>query len=288
LHLGLPLLRRLLRQLESEQMLRPEGSETWALTDLGRQAVEQGSYPRARSERRTFYFSDSEQRPGAPYFLHFTNPPPVLPWSGTESWRFEPSDLLACIDRPPEWKQRFGFPLEVRQILTAADAEASAFAPEAWQRVILDRPEHLAVALVLAPASSSSSPAPPPTEAENRQCLLGFAVQLDGWTLQSAEPVFVMETVWPAVFPELAMDPLLEHWRRAWRVWCQPRSLPAAEAEACTLERQGHRLRVMAPRRLVERLRAARSDVFKGEAWLLAGAGRLRTAAQVELVESHA
>jgi hypothetical protein len=36
---------------------------------------------------------------------------------------------------------------------------------------------------------------------------------------------------------------------------------------------------------LVERLRTARSDVFKGETWLLAGAGPVRAAAQVELTE---
>ncbi len=36
--------------------------------------------------------------------------------------------------------------------------------------------------------------------------------------------------------------------------------------------------------RLVERLRAARSDAVKHEAWLLTPAGRIREAAQVELV----
>jgi hypothetical protein len=32
-------------------------------------------------------------------------------------------------------------------------------------------------------------------------------------------------------------------------------------------------------------LQAARSDVLKGEAWLLAGTGRVRTAARVELTD---
>jgi len=41
---------------------------------------------------------------------------------------------------------------------------------------------------------------------------------------------------------------------------------------------------VRAPHRLIERLRAARSDAIKQEAWLLAGAGRTRTAAQLELL----
>jgi len=46
-------------------------------------------------------------------------------------------------------------------------------------------------------------------------------------------------------------------------------------------EREG-----LAPQRLVDRLRAARSDAVKQEAWVLAGAGRVREAAQVELVEA--
>jgi len=81
------------------------------------------------------------------------------------------------------------------------------------------------------------------------------------------------------------VDLSLDHWRHAWRAWCHPRGLPVAEVDACILERQGCRLRVTAVPRLIERLRTARSDVFKGEAWLLAGTGRLRAAAQVELVE---
>jgi hypothetical protein len=49
------------------------------------------------------------------------------------------------------------------------------------------------------------------------------------------------------------------------------------------LERIDHRLLVYAPPRLIDRLRAARSDAVKQEAWLLAGEGRTRTAAQIEL-----
>ena len=65
--------------------------------------------------------------------------------------------------------------------------------------------------------------------------------------------------------------------------WCRPRDLPASDVAACQLERRDHRLLITAPARLVERLRAARSDVFKGESWVLAGQGRLRPAALLEL-----
>ena len=49
---------------------------------------------------------------------------------------------------------------------------------------------------------------------------------------------------------------------------------------------EGIHLRVAPPARLLERLRAARSDALKGEAWLLAGEGPVRRAAVVELVEA--
>ena len=73
---------------------------------------------------------------------------------------------------------------------------------------------------------------------------------------------------------------------QAWRAWCQPRNLPQAECDACRLERQDYRLRVEAGKPLIERLRAARSDALKGEAWLLAGESRLRAAALVDIVEA--
>jgi hypothetical protein len=274
LHLGLALLRQLLRHLEKEKLIRPEEGETWSLTELGQQGLQQGSYTQIRQERRVFYFVENEQPPRPPHFLNFPHPPAALAWPVDDAWRFEPSHLQACVGRPAAWKQRFGFPQEVQQILGSETArESSTLSPQEWQRIILDRPERLMVTLILVPAG------------EKKERLLGFAIQPEGWTLQIAEPAFAIEADWQEVFPELAVDVALEHWRHAWRAWCQPRGLPAAEVDACVLARQGYRLCVTAAPRLVERLRAARSDVFKGEAWLLAGTGRLRAAAQIELVE---
>lgn len=274
LHLGLALLRQLLRHLENENLVRPEDGVSWSLTDLGRQGLELGRYAQIRHERRGFYFVESEQPARPPHFLNFAHPPAALPWPASDAWRFEPSHLQACVGRPAEWKQRFAFPLEVRQILASDPApESSTSASQEWQRIIVDRPERLMVILVLVPAG------------ERKDRLVGFAVQPEGWTFPIAEPAFGVEADWQEVFPELAVDLALEQWRHAWRAWCQPRGLPATEVDACVLERQGYRLRVTAAPRLVERLRAARSDVFKGEAWLLAGTGRLRAAAQIEFVE---
>jgi hypothetical protein len=271
LHLGLPLLRQLLRQLESEKLVRPKEDGTWSLTELGQQGQQQGSYTQIRPERRVFYFVESEEPARPPHYLNFAHQPASLPWLAGDGWRFEPSHLQACVGRPADWKQRFGFPLEVQQILGGGTARAGSASQE-WQHIILDQPERLVTALVLAAS-------------DGRERLLGFAVQPEGWALQATEPAFAIEADWQEAFPHLAVDLSLDHWHHAWRAWCQPRGLPAAEVAACVLERQSYRLRVLAAPRLVERLRAARSDVFKGEAWLLAGTGQLRAAAQVELLE---
>jgi hypothetical protein len=53
--------------------------------------------------------------------------------------------------------------------------------------------------------------------------------------------------------------------------------------ETCSLAYQPPRLEVQAPPRLVQRLQAAKSDLFKGEAWILVGDGYLRTAVQLAI-----
>ena len=212
LHLGLPLLRQLLRHLGSEQLVMPEAGETWSLTALGRQALEQDSYPRIQTERRAFYFVENERPPQPPHFLSLRTQPATLAWPIIDGWRFEPSHLRDCVARPVVWKQQFGFPLEVQQIVGAEPGrDPPALAAPAWQRVIFDRPERMVVAVVLAPAG------------DERERLLGFSVQPEGWILQTAEPAFAVEADWQEVFPDLAVDPPLDQWRQAWRAWCQPR-----------------------------------------------------------------
>jgi hypothetical protein len=58
------------------------------------------------------------------------------------------------------------------------------------------------------------------------------------------------------------------------------------EAEQATLEKADLAVRVRVPARLHDRLRSGRSEVLKGEAWLLAGTGRVRMAAPVEIATS--
>jgi hypothetical protein len=141
--------------------------------------------------------------------------------------------------------------------------------PPGWQRVVVDYPERLPIALV--------------RTTDDR--LLGFAVRPDGWLLQSETLAFSLDAGWPEVFPSLTEELSVESGRQAWQTWCQPRGLSGLGPETCPIEVDGHLLRVTVPPRLMERLTATRNDILKGEAWVLIGSGRLRSAMLLEAVE---
>src|SRR5262249_1179812 len=154
-----------------------------------------------------------------------------VPWGGAEGWHFDGSLLEACLRQPPEWKQRHHFPQDLEEILTV-ESDAGPGAPPSWQRVIVDRPERLAVVLALAPAE------------EGGESLVGFPVQQEGWTLQAAKPAFILGAGWQETFPDLTHEPDADAWRQAWQAWCRPRNLPAGEVDASVPERHDYRLRV--------------------------------------------
>jgi hypothetical protein len=268
LHLGPEVLHQVLGQLRGEGLTHNEANTHWDLTPLGKSAVDTGTFPRTRQERRVFHFLDA---PGPSLRFLALNARLTAPWSAAEGWQFDPAVLEACLGRPAEWKRRFGFPEEVTRVLGAGGTAVD------WRQVVLDRPEHLLAVFVLVSAG--------PGQAEGER-LLGFPVRQEGWVLQTAEPALRLDAGWDEVFPEVAGGPAEEECRAAWRAWAQPRSLPPAEVEACRLERQDHLLRVAAPRKLVDRLRSARSDALKGEAWVLAGEGNVRAALQLEIQEA--
>ncbi len=162
--------------------------------------------------------------------------------------------------RPPEWKARHGFPAEVEAAL-GPDAAVGID----WRRVILDRPEQILAVFV------------PSAEAAGRR-RLGFAVRADDWMLQADAPAVSVDEEDRETLPALGADPAPEAWREAWRVWCQRRGL--SDADACRIEALEDRVRVAAPRGLISTLGGDRN-----EAWLLAGGGRVRVAAPVEIVE---
>jgi hypothetical protein len=274
LRLGRPLLLQALQSLARQGLVQGGPQTGWAPAPAGRQALERGEVPRDCYERRTFYFLEREPAGGgarpAPAFLPLRSEA-GLPWAAGDDWGFDVEVLRACLGRPPEWKRRRTFPAEVADVLPA-DPAAADF--PAWQRVPLDRPEHLAAVLALVPGAGGPR-------------LVGFAFRPEGWALDLEEPVLALDEGWAEDLPEVRVDPGPGAWQAAWRQWCGQRALPAAEAEACGLEPAGVLLRVRPGARLLERLRVARSDALKGEAWLLAGTGRLRAAARVEVLDAE-
>jgi hypothetical protein len=235
--------------------------QTWVLTPQGRSILERGGEACTHQERRVFYFSEGRTPSLEMRFLPLRNPASE-PWTGTAAGEFRVQTLAACIDQTPDWKAAHGFPLEVRGLVEDRSD---------WRRVVVDRVEQLTILAML-------------NTAEDR--VLAFALQRSNWQWKSESPVLSLNGVWRALLPDLSTGVSMEEWRQAWRAWGQPRGLPLLELEASLLEPQGMTLRVAAPRPLVERLRSARSDALKGEAWLLAGdSERTRAVARIDLRE---
>lgn len=254
LHLDRPLLARVVHSLEDDALVCPSDAGGWSLSPVGRQALEGGQYSRTRPERRSFYFLRAEE-PTTARFLPLA-PGLASAWAAGRGWKFDPTVLDRCLRQSNDWKDRHGFPVDVQP---AADV------PE-WQRVMVVYPERLVAAIATA---------------DGGRQLLGFAIPASG-RLQAATPAFALGAGWPDAFPDL-VEPSLHDWRQAWRDWCEAHDLPAAETEACHVERHDHRLRVVAPRTLTGRLRSRR-----GETWLLAGHGPRRAAALLDLTSASA
>lgn len=200
-------------------------------------------------KRRTFPFVDSRPPVYLPVPAGLTTPLPPPP-----GWRFDLAALRACLAESAEWKQRHGFPADVlRLVEPAAD----------WRTVAVDEPGQ---ALVLFALTAGEA--------------LAYSVRPDTWAM-SAAPAFACPE---GVVSGLGGEPGADAWREAFRSWSQHKSLPGGEVEQSRLEPSGHRLVVRAPAKLVERLKAAKSEALRGEAWVLAGGGRVRAAAALEFV----
>ncbi len=193
---------------------------------------------------------------------HFTplDECPAVAWEVDEAHRFDLALLRESIAQPAEWHERYGFPQGVHRVLGAADATAEP----AWAPVIVDRPQRSCVALIAA-----------------GQALLGFAAHTDGWQLHGEAPVLRLAEAGRDAVGDLTVAPAA--WEEAWRLWCRQRHLPLSDAEACRLHCDGVHLDVAAPESFVQRLRAAKSDIFREESALLAGDGYLRAAALLRL-----
>jgi hypothetical protein len=258
------ILGQLVRELTEAGLLHRNGSGLWQVAPAGRDALATGKLSLSAEERRTFVFVDNASLDRPPHFLPLELGPARLAGPAppeTAGRTFDVARLEECLHQSPEWKRGYRFPMEVEALLPPAAN---------WRRVILDSLETRPFAFICtAPASGEP-------------LLMGFSIRPEGWALEP-EPLLTLMGGWEDALPDLSVEPSLEMWHQAWQAWSHPRRLPPAEVEACRLERVDHRLLVHAPPRLIERLRAARSDAIKQEAWLLAGEGRTRTAAQIEL-----
>jgi hypothetical protein len=266
LHVGRQFLGRILAGLEASGFVEADAAGRCHVTPAGRSLAGGGGPQPPRPERRAFHFRDTPAAafvPLEPWFCYPVAPP--------ANWSFDPAALPRCVAQSPDWKRRRGFPQEVTAVLTP---EESGDEPPAWQRVMVDRAEHLVLALAVVPGDTD--------EGELR----GFAVESRGWLLVGGRPVLAMGPGWPEAFPEVAPGPPPEAWRGAWRTWCQGRGVPPAAAEACALSRDGCALRVEVPGEVRERLHLGNGEASREEVWLLAGEGGLRTAARVEFAGS--
>jgi hypothetical protein len=227
-----------------------------ALTEAGRAALASGHCTRVNFERRAFYVGNEPAT-----FLPLTRHGHATSISEMPPAPLEV--LRACVDRPLEWKEKVGFPSEVVSIM-----DMSTTLPpntEYWMRIPVDHPERLLAAMI--------------RTTDGR--VLAFPVRTEDWTLR-LEPVMNLSSDGSVeLLPHLSHS--VEDWRRPWSNWCRTiRGISAAEAESATLEVADHRLLVKAPQ-LADRLRLARSELSRGEAWLLSGGSQTREALQIEL-----
>jgi hypothetical protein len=254
--LGRQLLARVLRELEVNGLIRQDAAGRWSAAGGASEALAAGDFALVGQERRSFCFLDDEAPPRF-IDLHGGLSKP----RAADAAPSVGGALAECLARPAEWKRRHHFPIDVAELVVEA-AE--------WEQVIVVHPESLLTAIVV-------------TSGDSR--LVGFAVRPEDWKLHVAEVAFTLEADWQETFPCLS-EPSAEEWLRSWLNWCRPRNLARGEAETCRLERHDWRLRVSAGPALIQRLRAARSESLKGDAWVLAGQGPQRLAAQIEIVES--
>jgi hypothetical protein len=261
------LLQHMAHRLAAEGLVVRPTNETWKLTPEGLKALVEQKWQRFREERRVFTFLSTSDGEATHYIRLLSEPQPQVAPDLSEP-RFSPTHYHDCFGKPAEWKSRFGFPDHVRPVLRLDTPDLD------WRSLVVDHASRAALALLRT------------REGTGEGGLLGFWTATGDWVLRSAGPAFRLAEGWRDVFPTLASDPDLNEWRRSWQAWCQVRGLPSPDVERCELEVDDCRLVVHAPRRLLERLQALRSDALKGKAWLVAGEGFVRRAVFLEVTDA--
>ncbi len=275
--LGMPvfLISGWLRTLESQGMIHAQSAGEVEITSRGLDALQRGVVPKPNLKRNTFAFVERLNAEGVrlalPHYLSLSDSA-ALPWVNPPELGFDPHWLEDCARKPLEWKQAFRFPQEVRSFRFENGSLDDARAKD-WQKVLLDRTHRIPILLVQVDA----------VQAGVSWLALGW--RGEGWVLFDQNPVWRGNDEITEVFQEIRNPPRLEDWRSAWLQWCRQRSLAGPEAEQAVLTWSEGRILVKAPARMVQRLQANKSDLFKGEAWVLANDGYLRAAAPLVLVD---
>jgi hypothetical protein len=241
-------LHRALSSLRVERLVDAISPGQWQLSAAGRAALDTGSYTRLVAERRSFHF-----RVGVAGTSSFV---PLRRLVG-EAWQpraeehFDSATLDGCLQRPRDWKEQHGFPLEVRGRATPGAAGQAD-----WRQVTVVTPVHLTVALAVA------------DQVRGFECAS---------SLDTAQPIFALGSAGYDVLPELAAAPSADACTAAWREWCEAQNRPEAAA-AGRSELQGHRL-LVTPAAAIDARLQSRAD----ESWLLIGSGEVRRAARIEI-----
>jgi hypothetical protein len=268
-HLPVAVLRQLLLHLQKEGLVQEHPGASWAVTEQGKQVLGGHEILGEKSARRRFAFVERVDERGRrilpPHFIPLAECP-GSPWHVQEAEHFDLSLLRDTPRRSSAWKQEYGFPLDVLEI---ESADPGAAAP-GWRSVIADRPEQLLLALIA-------------TRAEGTAALLGFAARPEQEALSDKPVLRLPLAAAQALWPSLTAEPEPGLLPEAWLSWCRQRNLPTADAEACEVGYRSGRLEVRAPERLLHRLRSVRSDVLKGESWLLLGDSFLRPAVALQV-----
>jgi hypothetical protein len=271
LHLGRQFVGQLLRGLQREGLAASDPDGRWTLTEAGRAAPRQGEYTAECHERATFYFVESSYPDRPPSFLSL-GPASRPSWPAGSACNFDVAQLEACVRRPADWKTRRAFPDAIAEVLGSQPGRDVV--PD-WRRTIVDYPERLSAVLILAPSETGQD-----------RCL-AFEFQQQGWHLQAESPVFALDAEWSDVLPELAEEVPVESWRQSWQAWLQSRGLVNVDVESCRFEPGGLRLGIALAPGLMDRLRAVVRPAVLEDIWLLAGEGRFRAAAHVELIPTR-
>jgi hypothetical protein len=263
LHLPPAAVHQLLRHMQGDDLVQ-RCEPDWCLSARGREVLQARADLMPRRERRFFPFVErltpTGRRCAPPHYLPLAECA-ATPWAVDQGHCFDAQWLADTAARDSAWRERYGFPPSVRRFVVTSDAEANGI----WDRVIVDRSQRVAVALIMD---------------ADRTCQ-AFAAEAEGWNLHAEAPVLRLSEGAADTLTDLTLAPAA--WHDAWRLWCRQRHLPLSEADACRLRLHDAHLDVAASAPFVDRLRAGKSDVLREESGLLAGDGYLRAVAMLRV-----